>query len=147
MLNSRWDGQETTATSVGYGGQYGLVRWPTSDDAANGWQLNLAAAVFAQFDLGTPSNNLINADYTVGLPLTYRRGRDCFRLKVYHQSSHLGDEYLLRQQTEPVSLSYEALEAVYARDIGTTRAYAGGEYFFHRRPRSLEDGMLHAGID
>ena len=146
VLDARVGGLETTAAAVAYGGRYGLVRWPGSRRRA-GWQLNLAGAVFAQFDLEAPSMDLINADYTLGLPLTYRRGRDALRLRVYHQSSHLGDEFLLRNDPERVNLSYEAAEALYSRDIGTARAYLGGEYYFHRQPDSLKAGMLHGGVD
>ena len=146
VLDGRVDQLKTTVGAVAYGGKYGLVRWP-GEHYDEGWQLNLAGAVFAQFDLEAPSMDLINADYTLGLPLTYRNGRNSLRLQVYHQSSHLGDEFLLRNNPERVNLSYEALEVLYARDIGTVRAYAGGEYFLHRTPSSLEAGMAHAGFD
>ena len=136
---------ETTAAAVAYGGRYGLARWPFGKGEA--WQLNLSGAVFAQFDLKAPSMDLINADYVLGLPLTYRNGPNSVRLRVYHQSSHLGDEFLLRNHPERVNLSYEALEAIYSRDIGTARAYLGGEYYFHREPSTLKAGMAHAGMD
>lgn len=146
VVDARAGDLETTVAAVAYGGRYGLVRWP-GEDPREGWQLNLSGAVFAQFDLETPSMDLINADYTIGLPLTYRSGRNSARLRVYHQSSHLGDEYLLRNNPERVSLSYEAVEAIYARDIGTARAYLGGEYYFHREPRRLKAGVIHGGLD
>lgn len=146
VLDARVGDLHTTAAAVAYGGRYGLVRWPGAR-YDEGWQLNLSGAVFAQFDLEAPSMDLINADYTIGLPLTYRSGDNALRLQVYHQSSHLGDEYLLRNHPERVNLSYEAFEAIYSRDIGTARAYAGGEYFFHRQPASLKAWVAHAGVD
>ncbi len=145
-LHARIRDRETTVGAVAYGGRYGLVRWPRDRDR-DGWQLSLAGAVFAQFDLEAPSYDLINTDYTIGLPLTYRRGPNSLRLRVYHQSSHLGDEYLLRNEPERVNLSYEALELILSRDLGPVRAYGGGEHFFHRQPRSLKAGVLHGGLD
>ena len=103
VIDARVGALETTAAAVAYGGRYGLVRLP-GDRYDEGWQLNLAGAVFAQFDLEAPSMDLINADYTLGLPLTYRDGPGSLRLQVYHQSSHLGDEFLLRNHPERVNL-------------------------------------------
>jgi len=57
--------------------------------------VSLFGAVFAQFNLDTPSFDLLNADYLVGPELTLRHGRWSGRVRFYHQSSHLGDEFLL----------------------------------------------------
>jgi hypothetical protein len=38
----------------------------------DGVQLDAEGAVFAQFDYEAPSKDLINADYTIGFPLTFR---------------------------------------------------------------------------
>jgi hypothetical protein len=56
--------------------------------------------VFAQFDLDSTSDDLLNADYVVGLPLTFRRAGFSARGRFYHQSSHLGDELLLREEND-----------------------------------------------
>src|SRR3989475_2155942 len=42
--------------------------------------------------------------------LAYRRGSTALRLRVYHQSSHLGDEYMLHARAQRVDLSFEAAE-------------------------------------
>ena len=57
----------------------------------------LVGNVYAQFDLNRPSYDLINADYLIGLPLTFRFDRFSGRARLYHQSSHLGDEFVLAQ--------------------------------------------------
>ena len=49
--------------------------------------------VFSQFDLSAPSSDLINTDYVVGVPLSWRSGGWSTRVRLYHQSSHLGDEF------------------------------------------------------
>src|SRR5437667_9575151 len=51
--------------SVGFGQTISLVR--ESD-----WELAIAAGVFSQFNMQSATNDLINTDYLVGLPLTYR---------------------------------------------------------------------------
>ena len=138
--------RETTVGAVAYGENFGLARWPGAS-GSEGWQLNLAGAVFAQFDLEAPSMDLINADYTIGVPATYRRGAFSARARIYHQSSHLGDEFLLREQPERINLSYEALEFLAAYDFGAWRIYGGGEYLFHREPKDLGAGVLHSGVE
>lgn len=98
--------------SVGIGDMYGLGRW-NGARAGDGVQFSLSAGVLAQFDLGTSSYDLLNADYFVGLPVTIRSGAVSARLRVYHQSSHLGDEYLLREppdRRDRENLSFEAAE-------------------------------------
>jgi hypothetical protein len=137
--------RDTTVASVGFGDHFGIVGRETP--AGWNWQFGIAGAVFAQFDLETPSSDLINADYVIGLPLTWRRGDWSGRVRLYHQSSHLGDEFLLNTQPQRVNLSFEAVEAIIARDFGGLRVYGGGEYLIDRDPRDLGAELLHAGFD
>ncbi len=134
--------------AIGLGQAFGLIRWPGARPG-DGLQLSLTGAVFAQFDMRTPSNDLLNADYLVGLPVTYHRGAFSARARLYHQSSHLGDEYLLDTQPAPVriNLSFEAAELLLAREIGPLRIYGGGEYIVRRAPADLKRGLLHGGVE
>ncbi len=137
--------RDTTVGAVGFGEHFGLVRRETA--SGEGWQLGISGAVFAQFDLEAASSDLINADYVIGLPLTWRRGDWSGRLRLYHQSSHLGDEFLLSAQPQRVNLSFEAVEAIVAYDFGDLRLYGGGETLFDRDPADLGKSLLHAGLD
>ena len=137
--------RDTTLGAVGFGEQFGILRRETP--TGMGWQLGLSGAVFAQFDLEAPSSDLINADYLIGVPLTWRQGDWSGRIRLYHQSSHLGDEFLLRTQPQRVNLSFEAIETLIARNFGGLRLYGGGEYLFDRDPSNLGEGLLHAGLD
>jgi hypothetical protein len=131
---------------VGFGESFGFYR-QQGEQPGDGLQVSLAGGLFAQFDLGAPSSDLVNADYAIGLPLSYRRGPYSARLRLYHQSSHLGDEYLLRVQPERVNLSYEAVEAIASREWGGWRGYLGGEYLLHREPANLARASLHGGVE
>lgn len=137
---------DTTIAAVAYGERFGLARWPGTTDA-DGWQVGLSGAVFAQFDLEAPSSDLVNSDFIIGIPLTYRRGAFSARTRVYHQSSHLGDEFLLRTQPIRVNLSYESLELLVSYELDRWRFYGGGETLFHREPEELESGIAHAGVE
>ena len=128
--------------SVGLGEDIGLVRGPRSH-----WQLSVAAGVFSQFNEETPSNDLINTDFIIGFPVTYRRDAFSARARIYHQSSHLGDEFILNNNPTRVNLSFEALELLGSRDFGSFRAYGGGEYLVRHEPSGLKPGLLHAGFE
>jgi len=140
-------GEGTSIASVGLGDSFGLVRrgGPT---AGEGIQLDVIGSIFAQFDIGAQSNDLINADYVIGLPLTFRRSGFSVRAKLYHQSSHLGDEYLLRdEEIVRENLSFESVELLVSQEVGPLRGYVGGERIFRREPDTLSDTLFHAGIE
>ena len=101
------------------------MRWG-GPEPGEGVQLDVIGSIFAQFDVGTASNDLINADYIIGLPLTFRRNGFSVRAKLYHQSSHLGDEYLLRSEDiVRENLSFESVEVLISQELGLLRGYGG----------------------
>src|SRR5262249_8803445 len=110
----------TDLGSVGVGDRFGLVRFG-GPRPGGGLRVTLEGGVFAQFDLNTPSDDLINADYVIGLPLTYRRGPFSTRLRFYHQSSHLGDEFVLRSRIPRENFSFQSAEAIMSVDAGPLR--------------------------
>ena len=141
------DDSLSTIGSVGIADQFGIARWNGSTPG-NGVQLSISGGVFAQFDLGTPSLDLLNADYVVGIPLTIRRDAFSMRLRLYHQSSHLGDEFLLRTtDSGRVNLSFEAAEAIISVEGPLLRLYGGGEFLFHKSPDDLERLVAHGGAE
>jgi hypothetical protein len=140
-------GESTTIASVGLGDSFGLIRWG-GPGAGEGVQLDITAAIFAQFDLGAASNDLINADYLIGLPVSFRRAGFSTRLRLYHQSSHLGDEYLLRSDLiQRENLSFESFEVLLSQEIGPVRVYGGGERVFRREPATLAAKLAHVGVE
>jgi uncharacterized protein DUF1207 len=140
-------GEGTSIASVGLGDSFGLVRWG-GPEPGEGVQLDVVGSIFAQFDIGAPSNDLINADYIIGLPLTFRRNGFSIRTKLYHQSSHLGDEYLLRDEDiVRENLSFESAELLISQELGPLRGYGGGEWIFRREPDTLPESLFHAGVE
>lgn len=131
---------------AGFGDTWGLTLWPGAREG-DGLQLSISGGVFAQFNMDTPSRDLINADYVIGIPLTWRRGSTSARLRLYHQSSHLGDEFLLAENPERLNLSFESLELLVSRNLGFWRVYGGGEYFLNPEPESLQELTGHAGVE
>ena len=132
--------------SIGIGDAFPMVRW-AGGAPGNGVQVGLVAGIFAQFNLDAESFDLINADYLVGVPVTFRYAGFSSRVRVYHQSSHLGDEFLLSSDVERENLSFEALDLLLSQEVGPLRAYGGGEYVFNREPATLESTLAHAGLE
>ena len=112
-------------------------------------EVGLQAGVFSIFDLDAESNDLVNADYFVALPLTLKKNNFSAMARVFHQSSHLGDEYLLSGQSqERVNLSYEGVDALLSQALPFGfRIYGGGGYLFDRDPSDLEPGIAQAGLE
>ena len=68
-------------------------------------------------------------------------------LRVYHQSSHLGDEFLLSNQVDRVNLSYEVLDLLLSFEPWRwLRVYGGGGLYLDREP-NLERGLLQTGVE
>ena len=137
----------TDIAAVGIADQFPFFR-AFAGRSGNGLQLGIAGSVFAQFDLGSPSYDLLNADYLIALPLTFRAGPLSGRLRVYHQSSHLGDELLLRPNPpKRQNLSFESAEGLLSIDMSALRIYGGGESFVRRDPGNLPDLLWHGGAE
>jgi len=128
--------------SVGLGEDIVLAR-----GHAHKWETSVAAGVFSQFNMQTRSNDLINTDFVIGFPFAYRTGPLSVRARIYHQSSHLGDEFILNTNPTRVNLSFEAAELLVARDLGGLRLYGGGEYILRHEPSDLRPGLLHGGFE
>ena len=126
--------------SVGFGQTIGLVR-------GRDWQLAIAAGVFSEFNMRSSTTDLVNIDYLVGLPIAYRRGPFATRFRVFHESSHLGDEYLVHNHAQRVDLTFQAVELLVADDVSHWRVYGGGAYVFAHSPADIKPGVLHGGLE
>ncbi len=137
--------REFAAASVALGEYFGLASGLFGEYGSS--QLGIQGAVFALFNLDAPSSDLINADYWIGLPISYRRGPWSYLVRLYHQSSHLGDEFILGNPgVNRVNLSYEDLEGLASYEWERFRVYGGGGYLVHSEP-DLAPKHVHAGIE
>lgn len=136
----------TDLASVGIGDRLGLFRW-NGPAVGEGLQLSVGGNIYAQFDMDAPSFDLINADYVIGLPLTFRRDRFSARVRLYHQSSHLGDEFVLRPTIERENFAFQSVESILSLDLGPLRTYGGGEYLFASTPGERVSRVVHGGAE
>jgi uncharacterized protein DUF1207 len=148
-LHETSDDGDMNVGSVGISDAFGLLR-VGGPKPGDGFQISLAGSVFAQFDLDASSYDLLNADYIIGLPINFRRKAFSMRFRFYHQSSHLGDEFLLRESNPKFvreNISFEAAEMILSLDGGPFRVYGGGEYLLRREPKDLERYVAHGGVE
>ncbi len=94
---------------IALGGRVGLVRFGSHDDARpEGWQFDLEGAAFPRL-MPEEEGDLMSADFRAGAPLTFGIGPYQTKLAYYHLSSHLGDEFQLKN---PAISRYN-----YSRDV------------------------------
>jgi hypothetical protein len=140
------DKQLKDVAAVSFGETFALYR----DRLGSGWwEFGIQAGVFALFDLDAPSGDLINADYFLALPASYRYQDFSAMVRLFHQSSHLGDEFLLRNRVQNrVNLSYEGFDVKLSYELGDVwRIYGGGGYLFDRNPSTLKPGSAQYGLE
>lgn len=86
---------EKNVIPVSFGDIFPIFRWCDIWCFRGDLELGIEGGVWAVFDPLHESAPLIDADYYVGFPLTYSFGNWSFRLRGYHISTHIGDEFLL----------------------------------------------------
>jgi hypothetical protein len=126
-------------SDVTFGDQFPLYRWSNVWKWKGDLQLELEAGVFAVFNHDHPSAPLINADYYVGIPLSYAVDRWAFRARLYHISSHLGDEFLLNHhKAHRRNKSFEAADFFTSYQLtNAIRVYGGVGSIVH------SDSQMH----
>lgn len=132
--------------SVAIGDNFGFY---TRRKGCNGWQISLLTGVFAQFDLDTSNAALVNIDFNAGIPLSWRHGNWSARLRYYHQSSHLGDEFLgLNPDFQSINLQYEEVEMMVSYDLRKwMRLYGGGAVMVNRHPSTIDRNTVQWGFE
>jgi hypothetical protein len=137
----------THVGAVSFGETFTLYR----DRVARGWwEVGVQAGVFAVFDVAAESKDLINADYVVGVLGGYRNGDFSALGRLFHQSSHVGDEFLIRNRVHNrVNLSYESVDVRLSYDLfhDAFRLYGGGGVLFDQEPAALKPWSLQWGAE
>lgn len=128
------------AVAVSLGDDFPVFRWFHVFTWQGDLQIGVQAGVWAVFNFSDVPHRkrntceLMNSDWLVGVPLTYAFDKWSFRVRVYHISSHLGDE-LLVNRPELIETrknpSYEALEWMTAYQFSSNlRVYGGPGWIF-----------------
>ncbi|WP_461109570.1 DUF1207 domain-containing protein [Spirosoma koreense] len=121
---------------------------------AEEWVLDLAS--FTQFEAyhddvaNKARRRIMNTDYKISIIYNIRRGENNYRIRVYHLSSHLGDDYIFRNQItapSPNAVNYELLDFTYSRTVNNWRMYGGAGVVLRkteeRKPISAQLGLFY----
>lgn len=138
----------STIGSIAFGENFGL--WTRrKQGTCDGIQVGLLTGVFSQFNL-FEQTELVNTDFVIGIPFSWRTDLFSGRVRLYHQSSHLGDEFLLsRPGFNRVDYRFEEVEGILSLNTpnGWGRFYFGGGYLVHRQPSSIDRLRAQWGIE
>lgn len=131
-----------------------FYRRTTDAGRAEEWVLDLAS--FTQFEayhddkLNKARRQIMNTDYKISIIYNIRRGLNNYRIRVYHLSSHLGDDYIYRNNLtapSPNSVNYELLDVTYSRVVNNWRLYGGAGVVLRkteeRKPMSAQLGVFY----
>lgn len=146
--SSNFDGRDIA--SVSFGETIPFYRANFGHTTAQ-WETGIQAGVFSDFNLNASSSDLVNTDFIASLYSSVRAGQFSAFGRIYHQSSHLGDEFLLRKadtKFERVNLSYEGVDFKLSYELPYgVRVYGGGGGLFHREPSELKRWSAQYGIE
>ena len=83
------------------GGRASIVRYG-SDPVLHpqGFEVQIEGAAFVRLDPGD-ERDMRSADFRFGVPVVYGVGRWQTKLAYYHNSAHLGDEFMIKHPTYP----------------------------------------------
>jgi hypothetical protein len=103
-----------TAVAFSMGDNFPIFRW--LDVNGGDLQVGIEAGIWSVFNM-RPNPNIaggtamFNTDYTLAIPVEYAKNQFSFRFRLYHISSHLGDEFLVNHPGfHRVNPSFEAFD-------------------------------------
>ena len=137
------------AFAPNFGASFSLYRIMDAEKDQE-WELGMQAGLFGIMDIGIDPSALINADYFVGVPITYRKGSLTTLLRPYHMSTHLGDEFMLTREgkaTKRINLSYEGIDLLLSYNIHPFRVYGGGGYLVNKDPSYIKRLKVQIGTE
>ncbi len=137
------------AFAPNFGASFSIYR-VTDREKDQEWELGMQAGLFGLMDIGRNPSALINADYFVGVPISYRKGAFTTLLRPYHISTHLGDEFMLTPEgkaTKRINLSYEGIDLILSYNINAFRVYGGGGYLVHKEPSYIKPLKIQIGTE
>lgn len=114
-----------------FGADIGVARWESPTQGINeSVQVGIMGASFSRFSIIKASTYLEDADYVIGVPVTFRYNSFSGRIFFYHESSHTGYDYTNLMHISKISdFGNEILQVIPSWDITPNiRIYGGAEY-------------------
>lgn len=125
-----------------------LLRW--QDAAGRDLEFGIEFGIHSQHSVVDAGEaylgGLQNIDYRIGGVIHHRRGERCYKLLLFHQSSHLGDDYIIRNEITrptPNTLNYEQLSLTRDTQRGHLRTYVG--FGYNISPHTVRERIMLQG--
>lgn len=142
----RNNGQTVSTGVIGAGETFPLWR-KVGACPSDGMQMDVSGGGVARFVMSDGRNDLIDGDFTIAVPVSWRRGTWSWRARLYHNSSHLGEDALYQTQTPPrTKASYESVDFIVGYDQPAWRVYFGPEVMLRHYP-SFQPWGVHLGAE
>lgn len=130
FLNAELENYEGVYIPVNIGFRKSFIQW---DMGSIRFDLAIGVATYTQFEItrfdeNTFRGGLLNTDFKASGFLFASIERHKFRMQLFHISSHLGDDYLLRNQDFELndkSVNYEQIDITYLYSFPNTDFYTG----------------------
>ncbi len=127
-----------TSTIVSLGDSFPIYRWCNVLKWKGDLQIEIQGGIWSMFRMGVrrPRGEfaqMVNTDFLLGVPLSYAVNKWAFRLRIYHISGHLGDEFMQdHREHERLNPSMEAVDFFTAYQVSKNlRVYFGPGWVFH----------------
>jgi len=127
--------------AISMGDNFPVYRWNNVLPWCGDLQIGIEAGIWAPFNFDDVPHTdgtcceLFNTDYLLGFPLCYAVDRWTYRLRLYHISSHLGDEFMVNHPEYldlRVNPSFEAIDLFASYQFTKSlRAYVGPGVIIH----------------
>ena len=129
-------GKDTVAVALG--DNFPIFRWRNVLKWKGDLQIDIQTAIWSVFRMWINKSNgeiseLVNTDFLLGFPLSYAFDKWAFRLRAFHVSSHLGDEYMVNHpDVDRKNPSMEGLDFFVSCQLNDIfRFYIGPGWIFH----------------
>jgi hypothetical protein len=142
-----WIDGDTTIMDGTLGARIALLRIGTKDAIRpSGFEIGVEGAAMVRLDL-EEDVDVRSTDYRVGVPFTWGNQRRQWKFAYYHISSHLGDEFLLKNEDFPLFLQVrDALVLGYSHYV-TDRLRLYGEAGWAFSSHASEPWEFQFGLD
>lgn len=126
------------AVAISLGDDFPIFRWFDVFRWHGDFQFGIEAGIWSVFNMDPEPNigggtALFNTDFYVGFPFVYAVNKWAWRFRVYHISSHLGDEFLINHPGfDRKNPSFEAIDTFFSYQAwGFLRLYGGPGFIMH----------------
>jgi hypothetical protein len=111
-------------------------------DAGNLWEAGLQGSIYGVYDIGE-GNNLYNTDWYFSVYYAYRRDDLSLLVRTYHDSGHLGDEFIVKNPDVPrENFVLDGGQVLLSYDIDPTIRLYGGPAWYWSTSEDVEDSIL-----